>query len=593
MIDKASIEHLKQRADIVDVISRYVQVRKQGANFVCVCPFHDDKNPSMSINSLKGFYHCYACNAGGDVFKFVQDYEKLGFQEAVEKVAAWNNFALSYTKEKQNNSKSLKHILPCLNALYKQNLAKNKQALTYLYERGLDDEDIRHFELGFALSSEESLRLLKNEQIDLQDALEVGAIKQDMSRQGEYYASFIQRITFPIYDHKGLLVGFGGRTLDTNNMAKYVNSPQNKLFDKSRIFYAFNLAKDEIIKQQQIIICEGYMDAIAFHKAGIKNAVAVLGTALTEHHLPLIKRFEAKVVLCFDNDKAGINAATRSAFLLSINKIDGKVIILEGGKDPADLVSSHQEAKLFELLERGMELGEFYIRRLLDNLSLQSALDKQKALEKIQSFTFALDPLVAQSYVALVALLLGVDQSFVVLSKNLRQNFVSKAKKDIHLDKNDIAELELIAYLCQHKEARTEFESLSSPSFFKHFDDLMMSLRIGEFEQDLLKSDKLSRVKPLQNKEEFLRVLISVFLNFSRNNLEKNSLNAYKIQLLHALQSKFELIKKSFTQSSDFEFFLTQSLIFLKKSPSEEQLSKVLQNFQAHHFVLDDEEDIF
>lgn len=379
MITKESIENLSQRLNIVDIIENYIEVKKQGSSFVCICPFHADKNPSMHINPIKGFYHCFACKAGGDAFKFVMDYEKLSFADAVEKVASLSNFTLSYTKEKQENKKELKSILPSLNAYFKDNLKHHKEVLTYLYQRALNDKDIAKFELGFAGASEDSIRLLQNQKIPLEDAMSVGALKKD--ENNEFYASFIWRITFPIYDHKDLLVGFGGRTLNPNVPAKYVNSPQNILFDKSRIFYAFNIAKENIAKKKEIIVCEGYMDAIAFHKAGFNNAVAVLGTALTEHHLPLIRRYDAKVILCFDNDEAGLKAATRSAFLLSTNKIDGKVAILQGGKDPAELVAKNESTKLHNILDEGIELGEFYIRRLISTHSIISALDKQKALE--------------------------------------------------------------------------------------------------------------------------------------------------------------------------------------------------------------------
>ena len=214
IIEAKSIEDLRQRADIVSVIEHYVEVKKSGSAFVCVCPFHDDKNPSMSINAQKGFYHCFACKAGGDVFKFVQDYERVGFGEAVERVASLCNFTLNYTSQKQEINKAIYEILPLLNAFYKQNLSKHKEALQYLYNRALSDDDVRKFELGYAPSSAETLRLLKNEKIELKNAAECGAVKFS-EEQKDYYASFINRISFPIYDHKGLLVGFGGRTLDS------------------------------------------------------------------------------------------------------------------------------------------------------------------------------------------------------------------------------------------------------------------------------------------------------------------------------------------------------------------------------------------
>ncbi|MBF7048692.1 DNA primase, partial [Campylobacter volucris] len=513
MIEQTSIEQLLQKTDIVDIIAHYVEVKKQGSGYVCVCPFHDDKNPSMHINSIKGFYHCFACKAGGNVFKFVMDYEKLNFVEAVEKVASWSNFSLTYTLQKQDNKKSIMHILPSLNAFYKQNLSKNKEALTYLYKRGLNDEDIRKFELGYAPSSNETLRLLQNEQINTQEALEAGAIKQNESG---IYASFINRITFSIYDHKNLLVGFGGRTLDVTNMAKYVNSPQSKLFDKSRIFYALHLAKDEIYKQKEMIICEGYMDAIALHKAGFTNSVAVLGTALGENHIPLIKRLQARVILCFDNDNAGLNAALRSAHLLSLAKIDGKVVLIEGGKDPAELVATHQEKLLFSILEKGIELGEFYIRNLITHFDLNSALNKQQALEEVQKYTFSLEPLIANSYVNLVANLLGVNHQDIKLSKNTKtQNTFLKLRPQKQNFTNNISELELLKFLHENPNSISIFNAISSQEYFLHQDIIQAILTHQNFENASIRElYEYKNIKDLANLEEFLYAICKINLAF-------------------------------------------------------------------------------
>ncbi|HEF1990550.1 TPA: DNA primase, partial [Campylobacter jejuni] len=524
MITKESIENLSQRLNIVDIIENYIEVKKQGSSFVCICPFHADKNPSMHINPIKGFYHCFACKAGGDAFKFVMDYEKLSFADAVEKVASLSNFTLSYTKEKQENKKELKSILPSLNAYFKDNLKHHKEVLTYLYQRALNDKDIAKFELGFAGASEDSIRLLQNQKIPLEDAMSVGALKKD--ENNEFYASFIWRITFPIYDHKDLLVGFGGRTLNPNVPAKYVNSPQNILFDKSRIFYAFNIAKENIAKKKEIIVCEGYMDAIAFHKAGFNNAVAVLGTALTEHHLPLIRRYDAKVILCFDNDEAGLKAATRSAFLLSTNKIDGKVAILQGGKDPAELVAKNESTKLHNILDEGIELGEFYIRRLISTHSIISALDKQKALETIQKFTFNLEPLVANSYTSLVSNLLKVDEKFIVLSQNSKKTIqtplISQNKYNFPKEKIHIAELELIAFLKQHPDICNDFKQISDSVCFKHKILLDKILEKKGYEDSDIREFENKNIRKNLNYSEFLLGICKVNLAFLNNVKIKN-----------------------------------------------------------------------
>ncbi|EAI6239158.1 DNA primase, partial [Campylobacter jejuni] len=543
MITKESIENLSQRLNIVDIIENYIEVKKQGSSFVCICPFHADKNPSMHINPIKGFYHCFACKAGGDAFKFVMDYEKLSFTDAVEKVASLSNFTLSYTKEKQENKKELKSILPSLNAYFKDNLKHHKEVLTYLYQRALNDKDIAKFELGFAGASEDSIRLLQNQKIPLEDAMSVGALKKD--ENNEFYASFIWRITFPIYDHKDLLVGFGGRTLNPNVPAKYVNSPQNILFDKSRIFYAFNIAKENIAKKKEIIVCEGYMDAIAFHKAGFNNAVAVLGTALTEHHLPLIRRYDAKVILCFDNDEAGLKAATRSAFLLSTNKIDGKVAILQGGKDPAELVAKNESTKLHNILDEGIELGEFYIRRLISTHSIISALDKQKALETIQKFTFNLEPLVANSYTSLVSNLLKVDEKFIVLSQNSKKTIqtplISQNKYNFPKEKIHIAELELIAFLKQHPDICNDFKQISDSVCFKHKILLDKILEKKGYEDSDIREFESKNIRKNLNYSEFLLGICKVNLAFLNNVKIKNSTLALKKQLFTLIDKNLNL----------------------------------------------------
>ncbi len=582
MITKESIENLSQRLNIVDIIENYIEVKKQGSSFVCICPFHADKNPSMHINPTKGFYHCFACKAGGDAFKFVMDYEKLSFADAVEKVASLSNFTLSYTKEKQENKKELKSILPSLNAYFKDNLKHHKEILTYLYQRALNDKDIAKFELGFAGASEDSIRLLQNQKIPLEDAMSVGALKKD--ENNEFYASFIWRITFPIYDHKDLLVGFGGRTLNPNAPAKYVNSPQNILFDKSRIFYAFNIAKENIAKKKEIIVCEGYMDAIAFHKAGFNNAVAVLGTALTEHHLPLIRRYDAKVILCFDNDEAGLKAATRSAFLLSTNKIDGKVAILQGGKDPAELVAKNESAKLHNILDEGIELGEFYIRRLISTHSIISALDKQKALETIQKFTFNLEPLVANSYTSLVSNLLKVDEKFIVLSQNSKKTIqtplISQNKYNFPKEKIHIAELELIAFLKQHPDICNDFKQISDSVCFKHKILLDKILEKKGYEDSDIREFENKNIRKNLNYSEFLLGICKVNLAFLNNVKIKNSTLALKKQLFTLIDKNLNLLIKNLN-TEELNYFLKEYLSFLKYEKNEEILQQSFRNLNG------------
>lgn len=474
MIDPKSIERLKAQTDIVDVVGHYLPLKKSGANFVCVCPFHDDKNPSMSVSPTRGIFHCFSCKAGGDAIKFVMDYEKLSYPEAVEKIAGLQNFTLNYVRGGEP-AKENKHILENANAFYRSLIYKTPAAVEYLYSRGITDELIDKFELGFAPESAQTIRLLQNDQIEPKEALEVGIVKQN---ENGIYASFINRITFPIYTHAGRLVGFGGRTI-SGNPAKYVNSPQSAVFDKSTLFYGYHLAKREIFTKNQIIITEGYMDVIMLHKAGFNNVVAVLGTALTTKHLPLLKRGEISVILCFDGDDAGINAATKSALLLAQNEIDGSVVIIEGGADPADMVVAGKIEYLRQIFESGTEIGEFYIRHLASGFDLSRPVQKQKALEAIQAFTASLKPIVANSYVPLVAKILNIAEGSFWLTRGANTQAAQErmqAYEMQNLGKNqrgqkDQLELQILKTMIENESLKgIVLENLKPEYFVRHRD---------------------------------------------------------------------------------------------------------------------------
>ncbi len=505
MISKNSIENLKNVVDIADVVGSYIPLKKSGANFVCVCPFHNDKHPSMSISPSKGIYHCFSCKAGGDAIKFVMEYEKLGYVEAIEKLASIYNVALEYTSSK-NEPKIDKKILENLNLHYKTLLYKNPEALNYLKSRSITDAIIEKWELGWAAGSQNTLNLLQNENIEPKEALEVGAIKQNESG---YYASFINRITFPIYNHLGRLVGFGGRTI-SDNPAKYINSPQSQIFDKSKIFYGYDKAKSEIYRSHSIVICEGYMDCIMLHAAGINNAVAVLGTALTQKHIPLIQRGDIKVTLSFDSDSAGINAAFKSARLLMEHQIDGKVVLISGGKDPAELVASGKDMELRDMLSGGVELGEFYITQLVKNLNPKTPIEIAKSLKAIQEFSFGLNPIVADAYVPLVSTLLRIDPGSFRLSKiEKRRDNSNLAKTQTNtqiqnlpvIEKKDIAELSILKNMLKNPEYCQIVEQYYGVEIFK--DKATYRAVVGSQSQN---NEYIRELELSQNLEEYKSV---------------------------------------------------------------------------------------
>lgn len=505
MISKNSIENLKNIVDIADVVGSYIPLKKSGANFVCVCPFHNDKHPSMSISPSKGIYHCFSCKAGGDAIKFVMEYEKLGYAEAIEKLASIYNVSLEYTSSK-SELKVDKKILENLNLHYKTLLYKNSEALNYLKHRSITDSIIEKWELGWAASSQNTLNLLQNEGIEPKEALEVGAIKEN---ENGYYASFINRITFPIYNHLGSLVGFGGRTI-SDNPAKYINSPQSQIFDKSKIFYGYDKAKSEIYRSQSMVICEGYMDCIMLHAAGVNNAVAVLGTALTQKHIPLIKRGDIKVTLSFDSDAAGVNAAFKSSKLLVEHQIDGKVVLISGGKDPAELVASGKDMELRDMLSGGVELGEFYITQLVKNLNPKTPIEIAKSLKAIQEFSFGLNPIVADAYVPLVSTLLRIDPGSFRLSKttkrrdnsNLANTQTNTQIQNLPvIEKKDIAELSILKNMLKNPEYCQIVEQYYGVEIFK--DKATYRAVVGSQSQN---NEHIRELELSQNLEEYKSV---------------------------------------------------------------------------------------
>lgn len=552
MIDPKSIERLKAQTDIVDVVGHYLPLKKSGANFVCVCPFHDDKNPSMSVSPSRGIFHCFSCKAGGDAIKFVMDYEKLSYPESVEKIASLQNFTLNYVRGGEP-AKENKHILENANAFYRSLLYKTPAAVEYLYSRGITDELIDKFELGFAPESAQTIRLLQNEQIEPKEALEVGIVKQN---ENGIYASFINRITFPIYTHAGRLVGFGGRTI-SGNPAKYVNSPQSAVFDKSTLFYGYHLAKREIFTKNQIIITEGYMDVIMLHKAGFNNTVAVLGTALTTKHLPLLKRGEISVILCFDGDEAGINAATKSALLLAQNEIDGSVVIIEGGADPADMVVAGKIEYLRQIFESGTEIGEFYIRHLASGFDLSRPVQKQKALEAIQAFTASLKPVVANSYIPLVAKILKISEGSFWLTRGANTQAVKErmqAYEMQNLGKNqrgrkDILEIRFLKTMIENPNfKKIVLENLKTEYFVRHRDIYEAVAQGASADDPAVRELMFENYDAFKNEDEILKNIVILKVRFYENLHKEYSAKQIpleeKKQILSKIKKIIEELKK-------------------------------------------------
>ena len=514
MISQNSIETLKSSIDIVDVISNYIELKKAGANFKALCPFHGEKTPSFVVSPKKQIFHCFGCGIGGDAIKFVMEYEKLSYKEAVEKLASMYNIRLTYDKNSASYSDE-KRILELLEHWYKSNLIKNQFALDYLKNRGISQNSIERFALGYVDSSSSVLNFLKSSQLPLPKAVDAGVIA--IGEDGKYYARLTNRIIFPIYNQAGSIIGFGGRTLG-NHPAKYINSPQTKLFDKSRVFYGYHLAKNEIYNRGEIIITEGYLDVIMLHQAGFTNAVATLGTALTSHHLPLIKKTNAKVILAYDGDKAGINAAFKASLMLSQSGYEGRVIIFPGGKDPADMVAQNSINELKEYLNGGTDLGVFVIEQIKSKYDINNPHQKNLAINEVKSYLKGLNPIVRESYILEASRLFAIAPAY----------FRSKASKDMQpkvTKQSSIAKDPAWEALLKSMMKSNHFIDIALDvldfHFAKDYEQAFRDLANNNLDNPILRGIEIDDSVPILNEDEFKKQLIQELIIYYNSLLKK------------------------------------------------------------------------
>ncbi|QVK20266.1 DNA primase [Mycoplasmatota bacterium] len=349
-ISPNEIENVLANASIVDIISEYIDLEKKGKNYIGLCPFHNDSNPSMSVSEEKKIYKCFSCGAGGNVIKFVQDYENITFIEALKKVSDkvginlninFNKYTNKYTKYFDINEQTTK-----LYELYLLNTKHGKSALTYLYDRGLSVDTIKQFRIGLAPSESDLLhRTLLEKNIETLDMINLGLIRK---RNDKYYDLFRDRIIFPIWNEDSKIVGFSGRTNSVEG-PKYVNSPESHIFRKSEILYNYHNAKNEVRRSNRIILFEGFMDVIAAYNAGLKEGVAIMGTAFTKKHVELIRKLTKNIIICFDGDSAGLDAAYSTLKYLS-NDFNVKILIIPEGLDPDDYIRKYSKEEFINLI---------------------------------------------------------------------------------------------------------------------------------------------------------------------------------------------------------------------------------------------------
>lgn len=433
----AVLEDIKNRLDIVDVLSGYIQLKKSGTNFKAVCPFHNEKTPSLMVSPQKQIWHCFGCNEGGDIFGFVMRYENLEFREALKMLADRAGVKLPERSSFSRQTEDLKEQLYKINGFaaefYHRQLKTSgaKHAQDYLLRRGLAEETIDKWRIGFAPDDFHSLEkalVAKGATID-------NLIKAGVSIKGErgnIYDRFRNRITFPIYNYVGDVVGFTARTLDPNEKgAKYINSPETLVYNKSEILFGLNFAKGDIRKNDNVVIVEGQMDCISCHEAGFTNVVASSGTALTAQHLRQLSRLTKNLKFCFDADSAGQAASRRAGELALSMGFAVKVVTLPSGKDPDELIRKDLAAWK-KALGSSVWFIDFYLERGLVEFPSNSLEQKKYlAASVVPLLSFVQDPLELDHYIQ------KIGQAYGVAERALKEQLGKQNRSEI----NTVAEL--------------------------------------------------------------------------------------------------------------------------------------------------------
>ena len=397
----SEIEQIKSRLNIVDVVGEYIKLEKAGINYRALCPFHNEKTPSFFVSPSRQMWHCFGgCNEGGDIFKFVMKIEGIEFIDALKLLAKKAGVQLKTSSKKYEEIKTQREKLLdiCKKAtiFFSTQLNKSKtglEAKDYLMKRGLKEETIKEWKIGYAPSTWDSLcNYLIGLGYERKDIIDAGLASE------KFFDRFRSRIIFPICDFNGQTIGFTGRVFNSDDEAKYLNTPNTLLYDKSQALYGLDKAKVEIRKNDSCVLVEGNVDCIMSHQSGVKNCLAVSGTALTPAHLGIIKRFSNNLILSFDMDLAGNNATKKGIDMALKNGFNVKVISMNSEKDPADIILSSGEDEWKKIIKEAKPINQFYFDLSFKDRDVRSVEDKKKIVSELLPIFKKIDNTIEQTY---------------------------------------------------------------------------------------------------------------------------------------------------------------------------------------------------
>ena len=566
------IDEVRSRNDIVDVVSSYVKIQKKGANYMGLCPFHAEKSPSFSVSPGKQLFHCFGCGVGGDVITFIRQYENYSFNEALALLAKRANIELPQINDNDRAKSDEKNIILEINKttaryFYENLFSKEGEVgLKYFKDRGLDSKDITHFGLGFAKKTPNDLyHFLKDSGYSDDILKKSGLINIDEKGVRD---RFWNRVMFPIIDANSRVIGFGGRVLG-DGLPKYVNSPETLAFDKSRNLYGLNFAKRT--RRDFFLICEGYMDVIALHNAGFENSVASLGTALTALHVKLLGRYTKKVILTYDSDKAGINAAKRAIPLLKEENINVKVLSMAPYKDPDEFIKNLGSEEFQKRIDNADNAFLWEIEVLKKDYNLNEPDERTSFYKEVaRMLSLFSEKLERENYTHAVAKRLMIEYNALFDMVNSFGNTTGFIKKDVSKENKKTddgytkAQGLLLTWMVEETELFDRISEYISPENFtegfyrdvatKIFEklktgDMTFSNICDDYTEDMEKQKLLSKILNTTlgtnlSDDEKKKAITESILKIRQASLDEKSKNAKGIEEFQKIIEEQAILRK-------------------------------------------------